>query len=234
LPAVGETVFQVRIFDTPVKVNVKVLPLIILVWGGVTWLGLHWHPERGFWQGLFIGLGSLIFLAIADFGHALAHIFSARRSGAPMDELLISGEMPRTLYQNNDVAPNVHRMRALGGPIFNLAALLLSMAIFQMAPRDSIVREWMGWSSAGHAWILVLSLLPLPMVDGGTLLKWTLVARGKTETEADEFLRRIDRTVGIVGIIAGAGFIFMKNWIAGLICVAAGVVVLAIAGGRIR
>lgn len=224
----------VRIFDTPVKVNIRVLPLLILLWGGVTWLGLSWHPERGFWQGLLIGLISTLLLLVVDFGHALAHIFSARYAGAPMDELLISGDMPRTLYHNNDVAPNIHRLRALGGPIFNLAGLLLSLAIFQIASGRSVAREWMGWSAAGHGLLLVMSLMPLPMVDGGTLLKWTLVAKGKTETEADGLVRRVDRILGFVVVMAGVGLAFIKIWMIGLISIGAGIIILSIAAGKIR
>jgi len=121
---------SLRIFGTPVKVKIKVLIIIAALWGSVTWLGLYWHPERGFWQGLLIGFVSAILLLIAEFGHAFAHIFSARCAGAPMDEILLSLDMPRTLYWNNDVPPNVHRKRAMGGPIFNALGFLLSIVIY--------------------------------------------------------------------------------------------------------
>ena len=80
-----------RIFGTPIKTKVIVLVDIVAVWGGVTWLGLYWHPERGFWQGVLIGFVTVILLWFAEIGHAIAHIFSARFAGAPMDEILISG-----------------------------------------------------------------------------------------------------------------------------------------------
>ncbi|MEO8956755.1 MAG: hypothetical protein ABI465_19565, partial [Ktedonobacteraceae bacterium] len=85
---------SLRIFGTPVKVKGTVLVPIIALWAGVTWLGFYWHPERGFWQGVLIGFVTVILLMPADFGHALAHIFSARSAGAPMDEILISAGMP--------------------------------------------------------------------------------------------------------------------------------------------
>ena len=52
-----------------------------------------------------------------------------------MDEVRISLGMPRTLYRDNAVSPNAHRVRALGGPIFNLVGLLLSLAIYRAARR---------------------------------------------------------------------------------------------------
>ena len=225
---------SVRIFSTPVKIKIVVLPMFIVLWGGITWLGLYWHPERSFWQGLLIGFASTVLLFLSDFGHPFAHIFSARYAGAPMDEILFSESMPRTLYQNNDVSPNVHRMRAMGGLIYNLVGLLLSLTIFQIASGDSIVRELMGWSAFGHGLILVMSLIPLPMVDGGTIFKWTLVARGKTEAEADDLVRRVDWILGFVLVIAGIILAFMKMWMIGLIGIVAGVIILSLTMRKIR
>src|SRR5579883_1636039 len=184
----GTTMVQLRIFGTPVKVKGTVLIPIVALWGIVTWLGFSWHPERGFGQGVLIGFVTVLLLLPADFGHALAHIFSARYAGAPMDEILITAGMPRTLYWKNEVSPDVHRMRAMGGPIFNVVGLLLSGVIYAVARGNPIARELAAWSAVGHGFILLAALLPLPMVDGGTLVKWTLVARGRTETEANEMV----------------------------------------------
>ncbi len=225
---------SMSVFGTRVRVKTIVLANIAILCGGITWLGLYWHPDRGFWPGLLIGFLSAILLLIADFGHALAHIFSARYAGAPMDEILISADMPRTIYWNNQVSPNVHRMRALGGPIFNMLGLVLSLAIFGIASSNSIFKELAGWSVVGHGLLLIMSLLPISIVDGGTILKWTLVERGKTEIQADEMIRRINWGIGIVGIIIGFGIIAMRMWIAGLILVVISLVVLALAAGKIR
>ena len=227
---------SMRIFDTPVKVKVTFLIFIIPVWVGVTWLGLYWHPGRGFWPGVLVGFASLILLLIAELGHPIAHIFSARFAGAPMDEIQISAEagMPRTLYWNNEVSPEVHRMRATGGLLFNLLGLLLSLVIYAAVPGNSIARELAAWSAGGHGLLLIMSLAPVPMVDGGTILKWTLVARGKTVPEADEILRRVDWVMGIVAGIVGVVLIAMQIWIAGLILMGIGAVVIGVAAGKIR
>lgn len=230
----GTTMVQLRIFSTPVKVKGTVLVPIVALWGIVTWWGFSWHPERGFWQDVLIGFVTVLLLLPADFGHALAHIFSARSAGAPMDEILLSAGMPRTLYGNNEVSPDVHRMRAIGGPLFNMVGLLLSAVIYIVARGNPIVRELAAWSAGGHGWILFAALSPLPMVDGGTLLKWTLVARGRTEKEADEMVRLLDWVIGIVGGLIGVGLLLVQMWIAGMILVGIGAVIIAIAAGKIR
>jgi hypothetical protein len=225
---------SVKIFNTPVKVSFMFLLIIVILWGGVTWLGLYWHPERDFWQGLLIGLVTALLLLLAEYGHPLAHIFSARYSGAPMDEILIALDMPRTLYANNDVLPKVHLMRALGGPIFNLIGLLLSLAIYVVASGNPIAAELAGWSALGHGLLLVMSLSPLPPTDGGTLLKWTLVEKGKTEKEADEMVRRVDWVMGIGAAIIGVGMIAMQMWIASVILLGISIVVIGVTVGKIQ
>ncbi len=224
-----------RIFGTPVKAKtIAVVTIMAVVWEVVTWLQLHWHPERGFWQGLLIGLVTTILLLAVEFGHTLAHIFSARYAGAPMDEILITADMPRTLYSNNDVSPNVHRLRALGGPIFNLMGLLLGLAIYGIASGNSIIKELAGWWALGHGLQLIMSLSPLPFVDGGTILKWTLVERGKTEREADKLVRQIDWGLGIMLVIIGIGFILLRIWSIGIILLGVGGIVFGIAAGKIQ
>lgn len=227
---------SMRIFDTPIKVKVTFLIYIVPLWVGVTWLGLYWHPGRGFWPGVLVGFVTVILLLIAELGHPIAHIFSARYAGAPMDEIRISAEegMPRTLYWNNEVSPDVHRMRAMGGLIFNLLGLLISLAIYAVVPGNSIAWELAAWSAVGHGLLLIMSLFPVPMVDGGTILKWTLVARGKAVTEADEIVRRVDWVMGIVAGIVGVVLIAMQIWIAGAILIGIGAVVIGVAAGKIR
>ncbi|HEX5415088.1 MAG TPA: hypothetical protein VFZ25_05435 [Chloroflexota bacterium] len=190
-----------RISGTAVTVKPTVLALLAAIWGVVTWVGFRRHPKRRFGEGLLVGLASFVVLAVVEWGHAFAHIISARFAGAPMDELRITAGMPRTLYWNNEVPPDVHRLRALGGPIFNALGFLLSLTIYRMAPRASVTRELAGWSTIGHGLLLFMSLTPLPTVDGGTLLKWTLVARGRSEAEANALVDRVDRGMGILGVV---------------------------------
>ena len=223
-----------KVFGTTLKIKATVLPNVLLLWGGVTWLGIRRHPERRSWQSLLIGFVESILLLRADIGHAIAHIFSARWAGAPMDEIVISTGMPRTLYRNNDVTPDVHRLRALGGPIYNLMGLWSGLAIHALAPRNSIGGELVGWSALGHGLLLVLSLSPVPIVDGGTLLKWTLVARGKTPSEADRLLRRVTWEMGIAATVLGVGSIARRRRSLGVGMLGIGAVVGTIAAGRIR
>jgi hypothetical protein len=225
---------QIRIFDTPVTVAKKVFVELVAIWAVSTWWGRRRHPGRGIWRDSLAGLATLIVLVPVDMGHALAHIFSARYAGAPIDEVRFSGGMPRTLYWNNEVSPNVHRIRALGGLVFNLLGFVVSGAAYIAVPRRSVARELAAISAIGHAWLFIMSLMPVPLVDGGTLMKWTLVAHGRTEAEADETVQRLDWALALAGGIAGVLLIAVHRRAAGGILVGCGVLAAAIAAGRIR
>jgi hypothetical protein len=158
----------------------------------------------------------MVTLLAADLGHALAHIISAGYARAPMDEILISEGMPRTIYLDNDVPPRAHRLRAVGGPIFSALGLLASLLLRCLAPRNSLGRELAGWSCLGHGFVLAGSLAPLPVVDGGTILKWTLVEQGRTPTEADEIVRRASLSLGAAAATTGVALATRRRWLPAL------------------
>jgi hypothetical protein len=223
-----------RVFGTQINIKPMFLVDLAIVWAFTAWLGHHWNPQRSTLETLLVGLAAMILLVTADFGHALAHIFSARLSGAPMDQVRISEGMPRTLYANNTVSPRVHRMRALGGPVFNAVGLVVSLAARLGVAHYTVAAELAGWSALGHGLLLLGSLLPLPIVDGGTLLKWTLVERGATEAYADERIRRLDWAIAVVAAIAGLSMLVSQVWLPGVALIAGAGMVLAVATGRIR
>lgn len=150
------------------------------------------------------------------------------------DEILISSGMPRTLYFNNDVPPRVHRLRALGGPIFSTLGLLFSLLWRVFAPPDSLAREVAGWSCIGHSFILGGALTPLPFVDGGTIVKWTWVERGRTPTEADAVVRQIDLAIGATATTAGVALMARRRWLPALGAIAAGAIAIGAALDKIR
>src|SRR5512146_3491745 len=108
----GTTLY--RFNGVPVKVQPAFWPIPFLVTGVLAWIAGLRRPDRSWPQRLVVGLTSLLVALPADIGHAMAHTVSARLAGAPMDEILLSSEMPRTLYENNDVVPSVHIMRSRG------------------------------------------------------------------------------------------------------------------------
>ena len=194
-----------RFNGVPIVVQPVFWPLPFLVTGVLAWIAGLRRPDRSWLERLGVGLLALPIAWLADIGHAMAHTISARLAGAPMDEILLSAEMPRTLYKNNDVSPQTHIIRSLGGPVFSLSCVMLSLLWRSLSPRGSLSRELAETSLAGHSFILVGSLAPLPIVDGGIILKWKLVKAGRSPEQADRAVHRASLGLGAVLLVVGAG-----------------------------
>ncbi len=213
----GTTFF--RFNGVPVKVQPAFLPIPFLVTGVLAWIAGLRRSDRSWLQRLIVGLVALPVALFADVGHAMAHTISARLAGAPMDEILLSAEMPRTLYENNDVLPQTHILRSLGGPIFSLICVTLSLLWRSLSPRKSISRELAEISLFGHSFILLGSVVPLPMVDGGIILKWRLVQAGRSVEQADRVVQRASWGLGAALLAVGVvlGFIQKRKLVGGVL-----------------
>lgn len=222
------------VWNTPVKVKPAVLVNLLVAWSALSWLAGQQLPESSWPARLLVGALSTTALLAADLGHTLAHVVSARYAGAPMDAILVSMGMPRTLYFDNEVPPRTHRMRALGGPIYNALGLLASLFLRMLTSYGSPARLVADWSCIGHGMILAGSITPLPLVDGGTILKWTLVERGRTPAQADAVIRRLNLVIGAIAVTAGVVLVLLHYWLPALGLAAAGAIAIGAALGKIR
>lgn len=196
----------------PVKAKPPFWLLVGLMWGLFVWVAGRRKPQRPFSQSILVATLSLPLAFLADIGHAMAHTESAKRAGAPMDEILLSADMPRTLYENNDVEPSTHITRAIGGPIFSAIGLTASLLWRSFTSPDSLSRELADVSSFYHGAIFFGSLMPLPIVDGGTILKWSLVEQGHTPEEADGVVKVTGPVViGILAVVGTAVFLLRQS-----------------------
>lgn len=216
---------------TPVVARKEFWPIPVLLTGVLTWIAGLRKAERSWPQRLEVALLAMPFALVADIGHALAHTISARFAGAPTDEILLSAEMPRTLYKNNTVPPRIHILRSLGGPIFSLICVIVSYFWRRNSPGGSLNRELADTSLACHSFILLGSIAPFPMVDGGTILKWKLVDTGVSPEQADRSVQKINQGLGIACLATGTFLAFFQNrrWAGGFIAIVGAV---SIAAGR--
>jgi len=152
-----------------------------------------------------------------------------------MDEILLSSGMPRTLYQNNDVPPQTHIHRSLGGPIFSLIGSILSLVWWRFSQHGSLSHDLAEVSLAGHSMILFGSIAPVPVVDGGTILKWKLVEAGQSPEKADRTVHKT--SLGLGAVFLGMGVlltIFQKQKLVGGLLAVCGAVGIATGKGWLK
>lgn len=141
----------------------------------------------------------------SEWAHNFAHAAVAARIGKPMDAIRILWGTPVVVYHDLEeagVTPREHILRALGGPAFN--ALLVPPGLIARrrttpgTPAGEIARA----AFAANLFLCTASLLPLPGIDGGPVLKWSLVSRGRSPAEADEIVRKVDLVLAPVLALA--------------------------------
>ena len=150
-----------------------------------------------------------------------------------MDKIDLTSGMPRTVYYDQAVPPRAHILRALGGPLYSALGLVLSLVIRSLLPRKTIAHEVAGRSSIGHGLIFAGSLAPLPIVDGGSILKWSLVESGRSPTEADQVVEQAGIATGIAACTAGAALAARRRWLPAAGLLAAGLISFAAAKRKI-
>jgi len=211
-----------EIFGTPIVVVGKTwLPLTqLIVWGIMTRVGIKNRPGRPLGERVAVGGLTMAAILGSEWCHNLAHAAAARLVGKPMDALRVAWGMPLCVYyelEDPNVTPREHIARALGGPVFSTFLLGLFSLLLRFAPQDSIAREVADAGVGMNLFLSTVSLLPIPGIDGGPILKWSLVDSGRMPEEADEIIMQVNRLTG-AGLGAAAGVALKKKrWFIGAI-----------------
>ncbi len=204
-----------RIFDVPlVAKGFTWLPAVqLLWWAAASWITGRRHPQWTGSQRLLSGLGATVVMLGSEWCHNLAHAAAARWVGQPMDALRIVGGMPLIIYsdpENPNVTPRQHILRSLGGPACNTVLLGLSRLLRPLTAPDTVGRAVVNAATGMNALLLSASLLPIPGIDGGPVLKWSLVELGQTPPQAAETLKKVNR-VTWVGLGLAAALALKKR-----------------------
>lgn len=176
-------------------------------------IGLGWISSTRAWlDRLSRGGWLLLAYALTDLLHFVGHILSARYAGAPMDRIHLAAPLPRTIYLDNAVTPQVHRLRSLGGPVANTLAGVLFFGLGFLAPPQSVGRAGLTLLGWFNSLLAVGSLFPLPFIDGGVILKWTLVERGQSSAQADRMVRQAGFAAGGLVVLLGLWLVKARRW----------------------
>jgi Zn-dependent protease len=207
-------------FGTPMVVKGWTgLPLIeLVVWGVLSWVAGRKRPDWSRQKRAYAGAVTTFIMLGSEWCHNLAHTAIAKWIEKPVDAIRIFWGTPLLIYYDiNDqqVSPHQHILRALGGPVFNALMVPLSWFARLFSREGSLNRYAADFALGTNAFISSLSLLPIPGIDGGPLLKWSLVGHGHTQVQADEVVKYVNRfTGGGLAIASGLALKRRQVWIA--------------------
>jgi Zn-dependent protease len=154
---------------------------------GVNWVGTSFWPGLLVWT-LSVGvLGGLVYAPADETGrravigigygaltlaalmlHSVGHILGGEAVGARMHSNLITSTIPVNLYDDDDtLTRRVHVSRSLGGPLLSLVIGVLSIVGMRVASGGG----FLGWFAAMNFVVGLMSLLPLPSLDGWFIVR---------------------------------------------------------------
>lgn len=174
------------------------LPLTeVVVWLGLVLTKRHTQPHKGWSEILGVSALQTVLMLGCEWLHNLAHAAVAQWVGKSADEIRIVFGLPRLIYNElNDttVTPTQHFARATGGPVLNtLLAGGLWLARRKTATQPhSIAHTLVDSTLKTNVFLATAAWLPVPGLDGGAALKWLLVARGRSVSQADAAVQRVN------------------------------------------
>lgn len=203
-----------HIFDAPIVVKGWTwLPLAELVtWAIVAWVAGKRNPECTWQQRLAVGLLTMPVILGSEWCHNLSHTAAAKAVGKPLDAMRVLWGMPVLIYYDvNDqsITPRQHIVRALGGPFINALFVIIAKQLHHKTRPSSLAYEITNTAVIINTFLCTASLLPIPYIDGGPILKWWLVINNRTPDEADHEVRQVNGITSIA--LTGASFTAFKK-----------------------
>lgn len=211
-----------RIFGTPLSMQgANWVPANqLVVWGLFTWRSIQKRTDWSGWQHFFFGGLKMAVLLGAEWCHNIAHTAAARAVGKPVDRMRIIFGMPVLLYdepEHPSITPRQHILRSLAGPVCNFGLLLVSWFLRRFTPLGSPAREVADVAVGMNLFIALVALVPVPVLDGGPILKWSLIARGVPVAKVESAIDRTNQVIG-AGLAGGAVIALQKRrWLLSLI-----------------
>ena len=224
------------VFNTPLVAKGKTwYPAVQLItWPIMAWFAKKRLSERSWLQSLSVGGLTMAIVLGSEWCHNLAHAAAARMVGKPMDAIRITWGLPLVVYYDiNDekVTPRQHIIRALGGPVFNLLVLPIAIYYKYHTNPKSSARDMANAAVGTNAFLPAVGLLPIPGIDGGPVLKWSLVEKGQTPKEADKIVRKVDGVLGIFLTLAGVLSFKKRSWLIGGLLMQLAAIAISVALG---
>jgi len=209
----------------------------LALWAIFTRSAARRKPENSRMQWSSEGFLKMVVVLGSEWCHNLAHLFASNWIGKPMDKMRIQAGIPRCIYHeinDQDVTPRQHIARSLGGPVINILLLLVTKWVRRLTRSDSIAGETAKTAYQTNLFLSLISFLPIPGIDGGPILKWSLVERGKTIQEADQVVQRVNGPLAVfLGLFSSWAF-FTQKILLGFFSLMMGVTSLSIFAGWLK
>lgn len=185
----------------------------------IAWVGFGWwlqgRNDLTLWAAALWGFVAMVIFLGSEWCHNLAHAYAAHRIGKPVNAIRVLFGLPLLAYFSEDdqhVLPKEHIIRAAGGPILNTIFAIPAALWYFLAVPGTVNHDLALVFLSMNVFIVIAGLSPMPVLDGGVILKWWLVLRGQTEERADWVVRVANGISGGIMLKVTVGFIIERTW----------------------
>lgn len=209
----------------------------VIIWGMFARASKKRKPHKSWIRAGIEGFCQMVVMLGSEWGHNLAHLTASDLVDKPMNQFRIQLGIPRCVYvrlNDPDVTPREHVARSLGGPIFNLMILPFAWVARKLTKKDSIAGMTARTAFDTNLFLSSVSLLPIPGIDGGPILKWSLVDRGHTQQQADEVVRKANGPLALLLGLFSSGAFLKKKTLLGLFSLMLGGISLSVYMGWLK
>jgi hypothetical protein len=225
--------------ETPVtRVGFTWFPLTqMILWAIFTRTAARRKPDSSRMKWSREGFLKMAVVLGSEWCHNLAHLITSNWIGKPMDKMRVQAGMPRCIYHeinDDDVTPGQHIARAMGGPVINFLLFLIAGQARKLTRPDSIAGETAKTAYQTNLFLSLISILPIPGIDGGPILKWSLVKRGKSIQEADQVVQKVNGPLAVILGLFGSWAFFTKKILLGFFSLMLGVISLSVFTGLLK
>lgn len=118
--------------------------------------------------------------------------------------------------------------------MFNLLLLPVTWRARQLTKPGSVAGETAKTAYQTNLFLSLVSLLPIPGIDGGPILKWSLVKKGYENQEADKIIQQVNGPLAIFLAIFSSQAFLRKKIFVGLLSGLLGLTSLSIFAGWLK
>lgn len=187
------TPFMRRLNDIPVQAGIFLLLLNVARINKPKWPRLARWLLAILWYGMY---------QTADTLHSVGHILSAKRAGAPMDAVIVQYGFQLSAYHNNDVTPQQHIGRAIGGPLLSGLMAGSGFVVWRLFRRVPILRDLLEAWFAFNAIFAGALIAVTPSFDGATLLRNGVTLLTGDEALGDEAVQQVGFATALGALLA--------------------------------
>jgi Zn-dependent protease len=216
-----------RFAGVPITVGPSWL-LVVPIVGLALFAGIEPRLGETWQRGLVAGFGTVLLFA-SVLVHELGHAFEARRRGIAVERVVVFlfGGYSEMDLDGADPIDDVAVSAA--GPIASGALALATLVVAVPAPEWAGAQRTLALLGLVNIGVAVFNLLPGFPLDGGRMVRASLIGAGYDRRRADVITARLGVALGVGAVVSGV-WMSIVGEAGAIVALPVGVLVLVIAG----